>query len=152
MHKHTSFAVLPPTTLLTLVQEPSREQSRQTVSLSTEQKVTDFCSGWSFKETPASLISLTLGFESRLCHLLTGWFWSYYFTDVNLSIFIWTMGMIKVPLHRVIMRVKIEDACLHNVFVELVNWIASPPKLTHWSPTLQCDGVWRQGLWEVTHS
>lgn len=80
MHKHTSLPLPPPTTipaaaaaaaaLLILVQAPSSEQSRQIASLSAEQKVRGFCSGWSFKEMPAALVSHALGFESRLCYLL----------------------------------------------------------------------------------
>ena len=112
----------PPPSWLWFKNPAGSNQGKHCLSLQSRKRQT---SGWSLTETPASLMSLTPGFESRLCHLLTAGFWSYYFTDVNLSIFIRTMGMIKVPLHRVIMRVKIENACLHNVFVELVNWIAA---------------------------
>lgn len=27
-------------------------------------------------------------------------------------------------------------------------WMLCPPKLVYWSPDLQCDGIWRWGLWE----
>lgn len=32
----------------------------------------------------------------------------------------------------------------------IMGWMCVPPELTCWSPSPYWDGIWRQGLWEVT--